>query len=55
LPLEYSSDEDLVYIPEEDKNIDEDIFQLRVDENAKLLQSPDNILSDEERVKLFVA
>ena len=55
MPLEYSSDEDVLYIPEEDNNMDEDIFQLRVDENAKLLQAPDNLLSDEERVKLFVA
>jgi hypothetical protein len=68
-PLEYSSDEDLDYMEKESENLLEDrkeadFFEVRVDENAKLLQGTSDqmngkgvgaILSDEDQVKLFVA
>jgi len=49
LPLEYSSDEDFIYSDSsklntkvlEDDQVEVDLFDMRVDENSKLLEMPE--------------
>jgi len=49
LPLEYSSDEDFIYSDSsklntkvlEDEQVEVDLFDMRVDENSKLLEMPE--------------
>lgn len=58
-PLGYSSDEDFIYVDSSNVILDEqDLFKEREDLNGQILtvhSQIDNILSEDEQVKLFVA